>query len=281
MKDYYKVLGVSESASPSEIKKAFRKLAVEHHPDRGGDEKKFKEANEAYDTLKDTSKKQEYDTMRRFGSRSRGKGSNFKFTTGGFDEFFGGDFFEEFMSGMGPTRQRYRPRPRGNKDVSIRITMSIKEIMTSVKRTISVKLPSGREEIVDVKIGAGIQNGVVLKYVGLGDDSDPNLPRGNLLIRVTILDSDGYTRKLNDLWTDKTINAFDAMRGTEFDIRDLEDNIVKVKVPAGTQPGSVLLLKNKGMPVHESLSIKGNMYVKVHITIPKLSKEQLNKIKDL
>jgi len=283
MKDYYKILGVSEDSSPDEIKKAFRKLAVKHHPDRGGDEKKFKEANEAYDTLKNADKKQEYDTMRRFGSNMGGQGSGFKFHTGNFNEFFGGDFFEEFMSGMGGMgqRQRFRQRPRANKDVSIRITMSIKEIMSSVKRTISVKLPSGRDEIVDVKIGAGIQNGVVLKYSGLGDDSNSNLPRGNLLIRVTILDSDGFTRKGNDLWTDKTINAFDAMRGTEFQIKDLQDNIVKIKVPAGTQPGSVLQLKSKGMPVHESLSIRGNMFIKIHINIPKLTKEQLNKIKDL
>jgi len=283
MKDYYKILGVSEDSSPDEIKKAFRKLAVKHHPDRGGDEKKFKEANEAYDTLKNADKKQEYDTMRRFGSNMGGQGSGFKFHTGNFNEFFGGDFFEEFMSGMGGMgqRQRFRQRPRANKDVSIRITMSIKEIISSVKRTISVKLPSGRDEIVDVKIGAGIQNGVVLKYSGLGDDSNSNLPRGNLLIRVTILDSDGFTRKGNDLWTDKTINAFDAMRGTEFQIKDLQDNIVKVKVPAGTQPGSVLQLKSKGMPVHESLSIRGNMYIKIHVTIPKLTQQQLNKIKDL
>lgn len=283
MKDYYKILGVSEDSSPDEIKKAFRKLAVKHHPDRGGDEKKFKEANEAYDTLKNADKKQEYDTMRRFGSNMGGQGSGFKFHTGNFNEFFGGDFFEEFMSGMGGMgqRQRFRQRPRANKDISIRITMSIKEIMSSVKRTISVKLPSGRDEIVDVKIGAGIQNGVVLKYSGLGDDSNSNLPRGNLLIRVTILDSDGFTRKGNDLWTDKTINAFDAMRGTEFQIKDLQDNIVKVKVPAGTQPGSVLQLKSKGMPVHESLSIRGNMYIKIHVTIPKLTQQQLNKIKDL
>jgi len=283
MKDYYKILGVSEDSSPDEIKKAFRKLAVKHHPDRGGDEKKFKEANEAYDTLKNADKKQEYDTMRRFGSNMGGQGSGFKFHTGNFNEFFGGDFFEEFMSGMGGMgqRQRFRQRPRANKDVSIRITMSIKEIISSVKRTISVKLPSGRDEIVDVKIGAGIQNGVVLKYSGLGDDSNSNLPRGNLLIRVTILDSDGFTRKGNDLWTDKTIDAFDAMRGTEFQIKDLQDNIVKVKVPAGTQPGSVLQLKSKGMPVHESLSIRGNMYIKIHVTIPKLTQQQLNKIKDL
>ena len=283
MKDYYKILGVSEDASADEIKKAFRKLAVEHHPDRGGNELKFKEANEAYDTLKNKSKRQEYDTLRKYGSNFGGQGSGFRFTSGNFDEFFGGDFFEEFMSGMGGMGRRpnYRARPRNNKDVSIRINLSIKEVMQSVKRTISVKLPSGRDEIVDVKIGAGVQSGVVFKYAGLGDDTDKNLPRGNLLIRVTVLDSDGFTRKGNDLWTDKRIDAFQAMRGCEFTIRDLQDNVVKVHVPAGTQPGSVLQLKSKGMPVHETLSIRGNMYIKIHVTIPKLNESELNKIKDL
>ena len=71
------------------------------------------------------------------------------------------------------------------------------------------------------------------------------------------------------------------MRGVDIVIKDLEDRIVKVKVPAGTQPGSVLSLQNKGMPVHESLKIRGNMYVKIHVTIPKLNQTQLNKIKDL
>ena len=95
------------------------------------------------------------------------------------------------------------------------------------------------------------------------------------------MDSDGFTRKGNDLHTDKQITAFDAMRGCDIEIRDLEDNIVRIRVPAGTQPNSVLRVKDKGMPVHESISIRGNMYVSIHITIPKLTEEQLNKIKDL
>lgn len=283
MKDYYKVLGVSENASDDEIKKAFRKLAVKYHPDRGGDEKKFKEANEAYDTLKNKDKRQEYDTLRKYGANMGGRGSGFRFTSGNFDEFFGGDFFDEFMSGLGGFNRgtRYRQKPRQNKDVSIRISMSIKEVMSSVKRTISVRLPSGRDEIVEVKIPAGVQDGVTFRYSGLGDDSDSTVPRGNLLVRVSILDSDGYTRKGNDLWTDRSITAFEAMRGCEFTIQDLSDTKVKVRVPAGTQPNSVLQLKDKGMPVHENLSIRGNMYIRIHITIPKLNEEQLKKIKDL
>jgi len=107
------------------------------------------------------------------------------------------------------------------------------------------------------------------------------VPRGNLLVRVNILDSDGYTRKGNDLWTDRSITAFEAMRGCEFTIQDLTDTKVKVRVPAGTQPNSVLQLKDKGMPVHENLNIRGNMYIRIHVTIPKLNEAQLKKIEDL
>ena len=281
MKDYYKILGVSEEASADEIKKAFRKLAVKHHPDRGGDEKLFKEANEAYDTLKNSNKRQEYDTMRKFGSSMGGQGSGFRFTSGNFDEFFGGDFFEEFMSGVSGRGRRYRQRPRQNRDVRLSLTLSIKEVIKASERTLSFRLPSGRDEVVQIKIPAGVQSGVTFRYTNMGDDTDQNLPRGNLLIKVNVLDSDGFTRKQNDLYTDKTIDAFQAMRGCEFTIRDLEDNIVKIKVPAGTQPGSILRVKDKGMPVHETLNIRGNIYIKIHVTIPKLNENQLNKIKDL
>ena len=281
MKDYYKILGVSEDASADEIKKAFRKLAVKHHPDRGGDEKKFKEANEAYDTLKNNNKRQEYDTMRKFGSSMGGQGSGFRFTSGQFDEFFGGDFFEEFMTGVGGRGRRYRQRPRQNRDVRLSLTLSIKEVIKASERTLSFRLPSGRDEVVQIKIPAGVQSGVTFRYTNMGDDTDQNLPRGNLLIKVSVLDSDGFTRKQNDLYTDKTIDAFQAMRGCEFTIKDLEDNIVKIRVPAGTQPGSILRVKDKGMPVHETLNIRGNIYIKIHVTIPKLNENQLNKIKDL
>jgi len=96
-----------------------------------------------------------------------------------------------------------------------------------------------------------------------------------------VLDSDGYTRKGNDLHTDKTIDCFQAIRGTEFNLKTLEDNIIKVKVPAGTQPGTILSVKGKGMPVHKTLNIRGNLYVKIHILIPQLSAQDLKKIKDL
>jgi len=285
MKNYYDTLGVSETASDKDIKSSFRKLARQHHPDKqGGSEALFKEVNEAYDTLKNTQKRQEYDTIRKYGAGQSEGGTNFNFN---MNDMFDEDVFQDFFSGFGINprtggRTRvHRSRPRQNSNLNIRLTLSIKEVYTSCEKTLSVRLPSGRDEIVNIKIPAGCQNGVTFKYRDMGDDTDKNLSRGDLLVTVSVLDSDGFTRKMNDLWTDKTITCFEAIRGTEFKIRTLDDRILNVHVPAGTQPGGIINLKGQGMPVHDALNIKGNVYIRINIKIPTLSNSELEKIKDL
>lgn len=290
MKNYYEVLGVDEKATTAEITKAFKNLAKQHHPDRGGDEAKFKEINEAHDTLKSSQKRHDYDTMRKFGRAG--------ITGGGDHPFFNEDIFGDFFSGFGGNNDGFsfnftnrgggervfrttRQQPRGNKNVQVRMAISIKEAMKNNDKTINYKLPSGREEFATVKIPAGVQHGVTFKFSGMGDDSIKNMPRGDLMVVMSVLDSDGYTRKGNDLYTDKTIDCFQAVRGYEFNLQTLEDKIIKVKVPAGTQPGTLLTLKGLGMPVHKTLNIRGNLYVKIHILIPQLSTQDLKKIKDL
>ena len=284
MTNYYDKLGVSENASDKEIKQAFKKLAKEHHPDRGGDTTKFKEANEAYDTLKNSNKRQEYDTLRKYGQNSGGHGSGFKFTTGSFGE----DVFEEFFSGFGlnsqggnPFKQTYRRTPRVNRSVNVRMAISIKEAMNNLEKTISYKLPSGKEEFATVKIPAGCQHGVTFKYKGMGDNTNKSLPRGDLLVQMSVLDSDGYTRKGNDLYTNKTISCFDAIRGIELKLKTLLDTIIKIQVPPSTQPDTLIACKGQGMPIHKTLNIRGNLYVKIIIIIPELSQTDLNKIKNL
>ena len=286
MKNYYDVLGVSEDASNEQIKKAFKEIAKKEHPDRGGDEAKFKEANEAYDTLKDSQKRHDYDTMRKFGGSIPGGGQHPFFNEDIFGDFFSGfgngdtDFKFNFTQGPGRART-FRTQRRGNRNVQVRMALSIKEVMTQNEKTINYKLPSGRDEFATVKIPAGVQHGVTFKFEGMGDDAIKNVPRGDLLVVMSVLDSDGYTRKGNDLYTDKTIDCFQAIRGHEFNLKTLEDKIIKVKVPAGTQPNTVLQVKGQGMPVHKTIGIRGNLYVKVHVLIPQLSASDLKKIKDL
>ena len=281
MKNFYNTLGVSEDASSNEIKKAFKEIAKKEHPDRGGNEKVFKEANEAYDTLKDTRKRQEYDTIRKYGQNMGGQGGNFHFTTSSFGE----DMFEDFFSGFGfntPGRTRtFRTRQRANKSINVRMSISIKEAMNINEKTINYRLPSGKEEFATVKIPAGVQHGVTFKYKGMGDDTIKNLPRGDIMVQMSVLDSDGYTRKGNALYTTKTIDCFQAIRGIELQLKTLLDTVIKVQVPAGTQPETLILCKGQGMPVHKTLNIRGNLYVRINIIIPQLSQADLNKIKNL
>jgi DnaJ-class molecular chaperone len=161
------------------------------------------------------------------------------------------------------------------------MAVSIKEAMLNNEKTINYKLPSGRDEYATVKIPAGVQHGVTFKFSGMGDDSIKNMPRGDLMVVMSVLDSDGYTRKGNDLYTDKTIDCFQAVRGHEFNLKTLEDKIIKVKVPSGTQPGTLLAVKGQGMPVHKTIGIRGNLVIKIHVLIPQLSAADLKKIKDL
>jgi len=280
MKNYYNMLGVDEDASNDQIKKAFKNIAKKEHPDRGGDEVKFKEANEAYDTLKDTKKRHEYDTVRKYGQSMGGQGGNFHFTS---DDFAGESIFENFFSGFGGpgVRTSFRQRQRINKSVNVRMAISIKEAMNSMEKTINYKLPSGKEEFATVKIPAGIQHGVTFKYKGMGDNSNKNIPRGDLLVQMSVLDSDGYTRRVNDLETTKTISCFDAIRGCVIELKTLTDSTIKVKVPAGTQPGTLINCKGQGMPIHKTLNIRGNLFVKIIVIIPQLTPNDLKKIKDL
>jgi curved DNA-binding protein len=288
MKDYYKILGVGETATTDQIKKAFKDIAKKEHPDRGGDEARFKEANEAHDTLKDSQKRHDYDSMRKFGGGTGGAQHPF-FNEDIFGDIFSGfgqggdmDFNGRFnFTGRNGDERIFRNVKRGNRSVNVRMAISIKEAMTSDEKTISYKLPSGREEFATVKIPAGVQHGVTFKYAGMGDDSIKNMPRGDLMVQMSVLDSDGYTRKGNDLYTDKTIDCFQAVRGHRIQLKTLEDSVITVNVPSGTQPGTLLMVRGKGMPIHKTIGIRGNLYVKIHVLIPQLSGADLKKIKDL
>jgi len=288
MKNYYDILGVNEQSTSADITKAFKDLAKQHHPDRGGTQEKFQEINEAHDTLKSSQKRHDYDSMRKFGGGTGGAQHPF-FNEDIFGDIFSGfgqggdmDFNGKFnFTGRNGNERTFRNVRQGNRSVNVRMAISIKEAMTSDEKTISYKLPSGREEFATVKIPAGVQHGVTFKYTGMGDDSIKNVPRGDLMVQMSVLDSDGYTRKGNDLYTDKTINCFQAVRGHKIQLKTLEDSVITVNVPSGTQPGTLLMVRSKGMPIHKTIGIRGNLYVKIHVLVPQLSATDLKKIKDL
>jgi DnaJ-class molecular chaperone len=163
--DYYNKLGVNKSASQDEIKRAYKKLAMKHHPDRGGDQKTFQEINEAYDTLKDNEKRYMYDNPQ---TRQQ-----FNFNTGNMN-----DMFSQFF--------RQTQRVRKNSSMSITVRISLKDVVTGKDVVGKYMLGSGKQEVVNIRIPPGVEDGLTMRYAGLGDNSVKQLPRGDLHVRIVV-----------------------------------------------------------------------------------------------
>jgi len=265
MATHYDTLGVSQTASDQDIKKAFKKLAMQHHPDKGGDSAKFQQINEAYDSIKTAEKRQQYDQLRQFGPGPQ-------FQRG---QPFGFDIFEQFEDMFGGPNQRWQQRrPRKNRNMSITVPIKLEEAYHGIKKQISVQLGSGRRQVVDLDIPAGVNNGMTLNYKGLGDDQVSGLEPGDLQVRLQVNPHPFFERKANDLYIARQINAFEAMLGTKVVLKTLSGKTIKATVQPGTQPGTFIRLPNEGMPIMKT-KLKGHLFVRIDISIPSnLTQEQ-------
>ena len=257
----YQTLGVQETASDQDIKKAYKKLALQHHPDKGGDAKKFQEISEAYESIKTADKRQQLKMQQQFG-----RGFQQRSQTFGFDIF---EQFEEMFGG--PFQQR---RPRKNRNLSITVPIKLEEAFYGIKKQISVALGSGKRQVVDLDIPAGVNNGMTLNYKGLGDDQVKGLTPGDLQVRLQVNKHPRWERKTNDLYTATQINAFEAMLGTKVTVLTLDGKSLKATVSPGTRPGTFIRLPNEGMPILRSKQ-RGHMFIRIDISIPSnLTQEQ-------
>ena len=277
-KDYYKILGVERKASEEEIRKAYRDLAKQHHPDRNPDnkqaEERFKEINEAYQVLSDPQKRSVYD---RVGSdysnwQRRGAPGDFNWNdyVGGFpggarvnyedlEEMFGGaggggfsDFFRTIF-GM-REEQAARARPQGYQQ-ALDITME-----EAYKGTTRVLQNNGKQK--QVRIPAGVRTGSKVRVAGGG-------PNGtDLYLIIEVKEDSRFDRRGNDLHTTATVNVFTAILGGEAEVETL-DGRIKLNVPAGTQPEQVFRLAGRGMPNVKNPDQKGDLYVRLKVQIPK------------
>ena len=238
MQSPFEILGVNESASDDDIKKAYKKLAMKHHPDKGGDASEFQKVSGAYDQIKNAEKRQQYNQQKQFGG--------FKYQS----QPFGFDIFEQFeeMFGGSPFQQR---RQRRNKNMSITVPIPLEEAFRGIKKQISVQLGSGQRQVVDLDIPAGVNNGMTLNYKGLGDNMVKNMPPGDLQVRLQINRHPFFERKNHDLYTSKQINAFALNPNKNFITKEIVNNIqsnnIKVYPYTINTPRNIRRIRSMGV----------------------------------
>jgi len=276
MTNYYQTLGVDQNANSDEIKKAYRKLAAQHHPDRGGDTAKFQEIQEAYDTLSDPNKRSQYDNPQPQGFPG---GFNFNFSGGmppGFEEIFG-------QFGGNPFGFQFRQQaPQRNRTLNLNTDITLEEAYEGKEMIANVTLPSGRNQTLEVKIPKGIQDGTTLRLAGMGDDSIPSVPRGDIHLTVRIVPHPVFQRHGDDLIVSLDINAIDAILGTVQDVKTIDGRVLQVTINPGTQHGQTLAANGYGMPKMSDYRFTGRMLMNVNIRIPTdLSETQKSELKKI
>jgi curved DNA-binding protein len=267
--DYYTTLGISKNASEAEIKSAYRKMAMKHHPDRGGDEKKFKEVNEAYETLSDPQKKQMIDMgvdpNAQHTSYRQGSPFEFHFNTGNFEDVFG-----NFGFGGRPIRK--------NKTLNVNIEVSLEDILKGKVIDAEIGIPNGSKRLVNIEVPPGIENGQQIRYRGMGEHTLKDLPPGDLIVNILVKQHSVFQRQGDMLMIKKFISPWDAILGSEITIETIDKKTLTIGIPAGTQPDTVLSCRGEGLP-NIRTKIRGNLLIKVQIEIPKnLNSEQKNAV---
>lgn len=267
MDDYYAILGVSKNASPEEIKKAYRKLAMQHHPDRGGDHNKFAQINSAYETLSNSDKRSAYDNPHpNFNWNSSGPGFN------SFEDLFANQFGFNF---------RNRNQVPRNKDLQLIAAIDLSDVLTGKSLIVQYKLSSSKHETLTVEIPPGASNGDTVRYQGFGDDANPHFPRGDLHIRINVKSVKGWEREGNNLLTKKSVNVFDLLLGCAIIIETLDSKKVRVNIPKGTKPGTTFSISDYGIPDLHTRR-RGHIYVTIEAEVPLIDDEEvLNKIEEL
>ena len=298
-KDYYAALGVHKSASPAEIKRAYRKLARTHHPDvNSGDlaaERRFKEINEAHEVLGDPEKRRKYDELganwRMYEQAGPGGGSPFaggspfsaQWSRGGrggvhtmspeeAEDLFGGaspfsDFFQQFFSGGAPGGASRGPVARRGRDIEQPITLTLEEAHDGTTRRLRLRT-DGRTRRVEVKIPPGVRDGSRVRLVGKGEPGTGGAAAGDLFLRVRQTPHATFTRRGQDLHVGVAVPVTTAVLGGNVPVPRLCGTPLALKIPAATQSGQVFRLKGHGMPALGKTRTRGDLLATVSVRVP-------------
>jgi curved DNA-binding protein len=284
--DYYKVLGVDKKASDSEIKKAYRKMAMKYHPDHTkGDkaaEEKFKQISEAYAVLSDKEKRQQYDTYGSTDFHQRFSQEDI------FRNFDFGDIFKEFGFGGGggfgdgvrfsfgggsPFGGRGRRQaPAKGSDLVYELPLTLAEVATGSTKTVSFQ-HQGRTENITVKIPKGMISGKRLRLAGKGEPSPFGGPPGDLFIKSRVLGDSVFSVDSHDLHVNRNLKLTDALLGTSISIPTIAGKELSLKIPPGTKHKTKMRLSGHGLPRMKDQG-HGDLYVTIHVEMPKTLTDQ-------
>jgi curved DNA-binding protein len=265
---HYATLGVDQTATPEQLKSAFRQLAKKHHPDLGGDPEKFKQLNEAYDILNDTEKRAHYD----FQLSHSHQPYSFVFE----NHFDAGSVFNQFQEVFGHTARRQVR----NRNIRVVLDMDLLDTLHDQVKLLDIRLSRSQESL-EVHVPAGIEHDTVLSAIGHGDNEHLNLARGNLEIVIKIRPHARFYRQNENLVTDVTIDCFSAVIGTDIELDTPTGKKISMRIPAGTQNGSVFGVPDEGFPAN-SKNVKGKLLIRINILIPKnLTPDQMILVKEI
>jgi DnaJ-class molecular chaperone len=283
---HYDTLGVPESASLDEIKKAYRKLANQHHPDKGGDTNQFQQIQVAYDAVGDEQKRAQYDAERRGGG-------GFRFTVNGQDVGGGGmphemeDMLRNFGFAFGPGFAGHGDpfaqfkQPRRNKDLQVDVIVSLASTLDAQTKTISVQNTNGERTTVEVQIPRGVKPNSTIKYPGLGDNFFTSLQRGDLYVRIHVEGDARFGIDNLDLHRTIDISCVSVMIGAVLTVEGLDNKKFDITIPAGSQHGSKFRLPQQGLYAMNQTH-RGSLIVNLNITIPtNLSESQIAVLRNI
>jgi curved DNA-binding protein len=245
MQNYYQTLGVNKNANADEIKRSYRRLASQHHPDKGGDVSKFQEIEQAYRTLSDPQARAQYDNPGLGGQRFGHSGNQ------GFD-------FQSIFDVFGARFQH--PHQQRTQQARMSLWITLVDVAQAGKKTISVGTQQGTMTV-EIEIPRGIDDGDTVQYPNLG-------PGGiDLVITFRIHPNPQWTRQGLHLTTDYAMSIWDLILGTEIQVRDILGHTLSLTIPPGTQPGTTFRLRSRGIAPRSGSP--GDLFVRVQATIPK------------
>jgi curved DNA-binding protein len=267
--DYYKTLGVERSASADEIKKAYRKLARQYHPDinpgNKGAEARFKAINEAYEVLSDKDKREKYDRFGRDWQRYEQAGD------GPFGGGSGGDFSDFFETLFGGGRSRAAPGAgfrMDGQDVEHQAEITLEEAFSGAERSLQFHLPNGQPRTITVKIPAGVDTGSRVRVAGEGGPGMGGGRKGDLYLLIKVAPHARFERRGDDLHLKAQTDLYTMMLGGETRVPIMGGKTVTLNVPAGTQNGKTFRVTAQGMPRLRAPTTRGDLYVALEAMLP-------------